>query len=119
MKKSSLLISAIALFVTIGSASAQNLSPSAFMEVLGDANAFAELCPGLKINDAAMQKAARENHIGSAILNDMRNQEKFLSMYKMTVQTAAGYTDKAAFCDTGLQMHGKDSPNIPDLLVKK
>lgn len=117
---------ALAITLAIGTAmvfssaaQAGQFTRSVFMELLGEASAFEELCDGLSIDEDVMKQAARDNRIDASVFDDLNNQARFKNAYLTAVQSAASFSEKAAFCDMGLMSYGKDGVNIPNLLVKK
>ncbi|TCT41170.1 hypothetical protein [Martelella mediterranea] len=114
------LISAAALVLSASFATAQNrYPPSAFMEIMGSAHAYEELCDNLIIDEGVMRQVALENHITEAVFNQPRNQQSFTGQYQRMIQSADSYTDRDFFCGNGLVEFGADGVNIPGLLKQK
>ncbi|TCT39606.1 hypothetical protein [Martelella mediterranea] len=114
------LISAATLVLTASLATAQNrYTPGVFMEIMGSAHAYEELCDNLVIDEDVMQQAAMVNNITQMVFDDAGNQARFTGQYQRMIQSAESYTDRDFFCDNGLVEFGKDGVNFPGLLKQK
>jgi len=114
------LISAATLLLTASLATAQNrYTPGVFMEMMGSAHAYEELCDNLVIDESVMQRAAMVNNITQMVFDDAGNQARFTGQYQRIVQSAEGYNTIELFCDMGEMSYGADGVNIPGLLKQK